>query len=67
MAKKKNNRTNNNLQKTKDRATRTPLKAGDAFRCYGRVSFSCFTSDTSCECWKDHRREKISGVYLIMT
>jgi len=32
--------------KTKDRITRTPLKTGGEFRCSGRVSSSCFTSDT---------------------
>ena len=47
--KKMNKRTNNDLQsatqKTKDRATRTPIKTGDEFRCCGRVSSSCSTSD----------------------
>ena len=32
--------------KTKDRATRTPLKSGGERRCSGRVSISCSTSDT---------------------
>ena len=32
--------------KTKDRATRTPLKTGGELRCSGRVSISCSTSDT---------------------
>jgi hypothetical protein len=40
--KKKNKRTNNDLQnttpKTKDRVTRTPLKIGDELMCSGRVS-----------------------------
>ena len=33
-------------QKTKDRATRAQLKAGDELRYYGRVFSSCFTSGT---------------------
>ena len=32
--------------KTKDRVTRTPLKARDELRCSGRVGSSCSTSDT---------------------
>ena len=32
--------------KTKDRVTRTPLKTGGELRCSGRVSSSCYTSDT---------------------
>jgi hypothetical protein len=32
--------------KTKDRATRTPLKTGCEFRCSGRVGSSCSTSGT---------------------
>jgi hypothetical protein len=34
------------IYKTKDRVTRTPLKTGGEFRCSGRVSSSCSTSDT---------------------
>jgi len=45
--KKKYKRTNNDLQntmqKTKDRATRTPLKTGCELRCSGEVSSSCST------------------------
>ena len=41
--KKKDKRTNNDLQnithKTKDRVTRTPLKTGDEFRCSGKQFF----------------------------
>jgi hypothetical protein len=41
---KKDKRTNNYLQhiteKTKDRATRTPLKTGAELRCSGMVSWS---------------------------
>ena len=47
--KKKYKKTNNNLQniqKTKDRVTRTPLKTGSELRCFGMVSSSCSTSDT---------------------
>jgi hypothetical protein len=36
----------NITQKTKDRATRTPLKTGGELRCYRRVSSSCSTCDT---------------------
>ena len=32
--------------KTKDRVTRIPLKTGGDIRCSGKVSSSCFTSDT---------------------
>ena len=42
--------TNNDLQstskKTKDRATKTPLKTKGERRCSGRVGTSCFSSDT---------------------
>jgi hypothetical protein len=45
--KKKNKRTNNDIQnitqKTKDRATRTPLKTVGGFRWLGRVSNLCTT------------------------
>ena len=44
---KKDKRTNNNVQnttqKTKDQATRTPLKTGCDLSCTGRVSNSCTT------------------------
>jgi len=47
---KKNKRTSNDLQnttpKTKDRATRILLKTRDEFRCSGRISGFCSTSDT---------------------
>jgi hypothetical protein len=46
--KKKYKRTNNdqqNIYKTKDRVTWTPLKTGGELRCSGRVDSSCFTSD----------------------
>ena len=50
--KKKDKWTNNDLQnithKTKDPATRTPLKTGGEPRCSGMVSSSCSTSDTRC-------------------
>jgi hypothetical protein len=42
-------RTNNDLQniyKTKDRVTRTPLKIGGELRCSRRVGSSCSTSGT---------------------
>ena len=48
--KKKDKRTNNALQnttqKTKDRATRTPLETGDEIRCSRMVGTSCSISDT---------------------
>jgi len=47
---RKKKRTNsdlqNNTQKTKDRATRTPLKIGDELRCSGRIGNSCFLCET---------------------
>ena len=39
-------RSTKHTYKTKDRVTRTPLKTGGEFRCSGRVSSSCSTSDT---------------------
>ena len=48
-------RSTKHTNKTKDRVTRTPLKTGDEFRCSGRVSSSCSTSDT-------HRRNLIYGL-----
>jgi hypothetical protein len=51
MAKRKEKRTNNDLQnntqKIKDRATRTSLKTGGELRCSGKVSSSCSTCDNS--------------------
>ena len=48
VKRKKDNRTNINLQntaqKSKDQTTRTPLKTGSELRCSGRVS----TSDNHC-------------------
>jgi len=48
MAKRKRQRTNNDLQnithKTKDRVTRTPLKTGGELMWSGRVISSCSTS-----------------------
>ena len=50
--KKKDKRTNNDLQntthKTKDRVTRTPLKTVGELRCSGRVRSSFSTSVTRC-------------------
>ena len=39
-------RSTKHTYKTKDRATRTPLKTGGELMCSGRVSSSCSTSDT---------------------
>ena len=48
--KKKDKRTNNDLQnihiKTKDQVTRTPLKSRDELGCSGNVSSFCSTSGT---------------------
>jgi len=41
-------RSTKHTHKTKDRATRTPLKTGGEIRCSERVSSSCSTSDTCC-------------------
>ena len=52
MAKRKGQKENNDLQnptqKTKDRATQSPLKSGGELRCFGRVDRSCFSSGTGC-------------------
>ena len=61
---KNEQRSTKHTHKTKDQATRTPLKTGDELRCTGRVSSSCSTSVTRCvnlvtkpvishEWWKD--------------
>jgi hypothetical protein len=39
-------RSTKHTYKTKDRVTRTPLKAGGELRCSGRVNSSCSTTDT---------------------
>ena len=39
-------RSTKHTYKTKDRVTRTPLKAGGELKCSERVSSSCSTSDT---------------------
>ena len=44
--KKDNNDIKNTIQKTIDRATRTPPKTGGELRCSGRVINSCPTSGT---------------------
>jgi hypothetical protein len=41
MTKRKNNELESIIQKTKDLATRTPLKIRGELRCSGRVSSSC--------------------------
>jgi hypothetical protein len=43
MAKRTDNDKQNSTQKTKDRATPSPLKTGDEIRCFGRVSSSWST------------------------
>ena len=47
-----NNDLQNTPQKTKDWATRTPLKTGSELRCSGKVGSSCSTSDTCYSCYK---------------
>ena len=44
--KKYKQRSTKNTHKTKDPATRTPLKTGDYLRCSGRVGSLCSTSGT---------------------
>jgi hypothetical protein len=44
--KRTNNDLQNILQKTKDRATRTPIQIRGALMCSGRVGSSCFICDT---------------------
>ena len=39
-------RSTKHTYKAKNRVTRTPLKIGNEFSCFGRVSSSCSTSDT---------------------
>ena len=50
--KKKDKRINNDLKnithKTKDRVTRTLVKAGGELRFFGKVNSSCSTSGTRC-------------------
>jgi len=46
MAKKTSNDLQNTTQKTKDRATRTPLKTGVKLMYFLRDSSSCSTTDT---------------------
>jgi len=43
---KNKQRSTKHTYKTKDRATRTPLKTGCELRCSGRVSSSCSSSGT---------------------
>jgi hypothetical protein len=61
--KKKDKRTNNDLlnitQKTKDRATRSPIKTGGELGCPERVSRSCSTSDTRRVTVKQHEHRLI--------
>jgi len=54
MAKGTKNDLQNITQKTKDRATRTPLKSGDDLKRSRRVNNSCSTCDTRgcCSCYK---------------
>jgi len=44
--KRKKDKHRSTKQKTKDRATRTPLKTGGELRCSGRVGSSYSTSGT---------------------
>ena len=43
---KNKQRSTKHTYKTKDLVTRTPLRTDGEFRCSGRLSSSCFTSDT---------------------
>jgi hypothetical protein len=71
-------RTNKNLQnitqKSKDRATRTPLKTGVNAKCTGRVRSRCSTCGTSVvvdKSWRrkepdcDYDKRKISSSFLV--
>ena len=46
--KRTNNDLRKNTHKTKDRATRSTLKTGSEYRCSGRISSYCSTSDNRC-------------------
>jgi len=46
LPKKGENYLQHTTQKTKDRATRTPLNTGGELRCSGRVRCSCSTCGT---------------------
>jgi hypothetical protein len=70
-------RSTKHTHRTKDRATRTPLKTGDELRCSGRVSSSCSTSGTrrvyliidtviSHEWGKDREVFTTSGTYYVI-
>jgi hypothetical protein len=70
-------RSTKHTHRTKDRATRTPLKTGDELRCSGRVSSSCSTSGTrrvyliidtviSHEWGKDREVLTTSGTYYVI-
>jgi hypothetical protein len=39
-------RSRKHTYRTKDRITRTPHQTGDELRCFGRVSSSCYISDS---------------------
>ena len=51
--------TKNITQKTKDRATRTPIKTGDELGCSRRVNSSCSTCDNRCVTVKWHEHHVI--------
>jgi hypothetical protein len=59
MATRTNNDLQNITQKTKDRATRTSLKAGGELMCSGRVNSSCLTCDTRRVTVKRHEQRQI--------
>jgi len=59
MAKKTSNAQQNTTQKTKNRATRTPLKSGAELMCFGRDSSSCSTTDTRRVTVKRHEHHLI--------
>ena len=70
-------RSTKHTHRTKDRATRTPLKTGDELRCSGRVRSSCSTSGTrrvylvidtviSHEWGKDREVFATSGTYYVI-
>ena len=60
MTKRKNNDLQNITQKTKYRATQTPLKTGGELRCSGRVRNFCFTCGA-------HRVNLITNHVMVQT
>jgi hypothetical protein len=58
-------RSTKHTYKTKDRVTRSPLKARGELRCSGRVNSSCSTSVTRRVNLDDHRSKVIDSIKKI--